>query len=248
MTDRDPAFLWETAAMRSAAQRRARDEAGRSGEDDTVWVTLRDGHRATGIPVETLRKWARRSAVPSYLEEGPFGTRRMVDLVAVHRRARTLGRRIVPVPEPETAAPAAPSPERSPQPVARPEPVPRPEPAAQPPEPPPGTMIVPIAAWDKMLLQLGNLHQAGQQLAEARERAGRAETEVHFLRERLAELRRELEGHPAAPEPEVTPSAEPAPPPHEDEEATPQPPAPVRLPVSTRLWLQMVRRLRPPRR
>ena len=37
--------------------------------------------------------------------------------------------------------------------------------------PPPGTMLVPIDAWDKMLLQLGNLHQAGQQLAEARERA-----------------------------------------------------------------------------
>ncbi|HEX2403235.1 MAG TPA: hypothetical protein VHM29_00925, partial [Acidimicrobiia bacterium] len=55
--------------------------------------------------------------------------------------------------------------------------------------PPPGTMLVPIDAWDKMLLQLGNLHQAGQQLAEARERAARAETEAEFLRERLAELR-----------------------------------------------------------
>jgi hypothetical protein len=50
-------------------------------------------------------------------------------------------------------------------------------------------MIVPIAAWDKMLLQLGNLHEAGQQLAEARERAARAETEAVFLRERLAEMR-----------------------------------------------------------
>jgi hypothetical protein len=50
-------------------------------------------------------------------------------------------------------------------------------------------MVVPIDAWDKMLLQLGNLHQAGQQLADARERAARAETEAAFLRERLAELR-----------------------------------------------------------
>ncbi len=55
--------------------------------------------------------------------------------------------------------------------------------------PPPGTMIVPIAAWDKMLMQLGNLHEAGQQLAEARERAAKAETEATFLRERLAEMR-----------------------------------------------------------
>ena len=50
-------------------------------------------------------------------------------------------------------------------------------------------MIVPIQAWDKMLNQLGNLHEAGQQLAEARERAAKAETEASFLRERLAEMR-----------------------------------------------------------
>lgn len=53
------------------------------------------------------------------------------------------------------------------------------------------TMIMPIDAWEKMLMQLGNLHEAGQQLAEARERAAKAETEAKFLRERLAELRNE---------------------------------------------------------
>jgi hypothetical protein len=53
-------------------------------------------------------------------------------------------------------------------------------------------MLVPIDAWDKMLLQLGNLHEAGQQLAEARERAAKAETEAQFLKERLTELRTEL--------------------------------------------------------
>ena len=63
--------------------------------------------------------------------------------------------------------------------------------------PPPGTMLVPIDAWDKMLLQLGNLHQAGQQLAEARERAARAETEAAFLRERLAEMRAAPSQEPA---------------------------------------------------
>ena len=50
-------------------------------------------------------------------------------------------------------------------------------------------MIVPVDAWNKMLTQLGNLHEAGQQLAEARERAAKAETEASFLRERLAEMR-----------------------------------------------------------
>lgn len=68
-----------------------------------------------------------------------------------------------------------------------------PEPDAPPPQTEPdipeGTMLVPLDAWNKMLMQLGNLHQAGQQLAEARERAARAETEVRFLRERLAEMR-----------------------------------------------------------
>ncbi len=68
-----------------------------------------------------------------------------------------------------------------------------PEPDAPPPQTQPdipeGTMLVPLDAWNKMLMQLGNLHQAGQQLAEARERAARAETEVRFLRERLAEMR-----------------------------------------------------------
>jgi hypothetical protein len=50
-------------------------------------------------------------------------------------------------------------------------------------------MLVPLDAWNRMLNQLGNLHEAGQQLAEARERAAKAETEAHFLKERLAELR-----------------------------------------------------------
>jgi hypothetical protein len=53
------------------------------------------------------------------------------------------------------------------------------------------TMIVPLDAWNKMLNQLGNLHEAGQQLAEARERAAKAETEALFLRERLAEMRQQ---------------------------------------------------------
>jgi uncharacterized coiled-coil protein SlyX len=53
-------------------------------------------------------------------------------------------------------------------------------------------MLVPLDAWNKILLQLGNLHEAGQQLAEARERAAKAETETTFLRERLTEMRDEL--------------------------------------------------------
>jgi hypothetical protein len=73
------------------------------------------------------------------------------------------------------------------------------QPATRDAEIPEGTMLVPLDAWNKMLNQLGNLHEAGQQLAEARERAAKAETEVQFLRERLTELRTRTE--PEATEP-----------------------------------------------
>jgi len=173
MTDRDPAFLWETEALRTASHRAVEAEldADDPVESDDRWVTLREASRATGIPVETLRKWARRSSIPSYLRPTNRGASlRMVDLDGVERRAAELGRETADAPTPPLAAPSVDA-EQAP--------------------PPPGTMIVPIDAWNKMLNQLGNLHEAGQQLASARERAAKAETEAKFLRERLAELRRE---------------------------------------------------------
>jgi DNA-binding transcriptional MerR regulator len=66
------------------------------------------------------------------------------------------------------------------------------------------SMLVPRDAWDKLMDQLGNLHEAGLQLAEARERAAKAETEAVFLRERLAEIRAErddLKSSPTEPVP-----------------------------------------------
>ena len=189
MSDRDPAFLWETEALRSAAQRTAppvvRPTAHRTSTTTSPagqWRTLREAHLATGIPVDTLRKWVRRGAVSSFLDLRDGDPRRMVDMDAVYARARELGRVVRILPDPgasiEPAATTATSADPPQEPVR----------AAT----PPGTMIVPIAAWDKMLMQLGNLHEAGQQLAEARERAARAETESVFLRERLGELRREI--------------------------------------------------------
>jgi hypothetical protein len=102
----------------------------------------------------------------------------MVDLDGVERRAVELGRPTAAGSETDTAPTSA---DASPPPGE---------------ETPPGTMIVPIDAWNKMLNQLGNLHEAGQQLADARERAVKAETEARFLRDRLAELRREGPRHP----------------------------------------------------
>jgi len=142
------------------------------------WVTLREASDATGIPVGTLRKWARREAIPSHLESEGDHTVRLVSLDDVRARADELGRDLAPDPIPERAGPTA---------------------SAVPPSP--ETMIVPIDAWNKMITQLGNLHEAGQQLAEARERAARAETEAGFLRERLAELREDEAETPPPPPP-----------------------------------------------
>ncbi len=215
MTDRDPAFLWETEALRSAAHRivEAEIDADIPPPSDGQWVTLREANRATGIPVETLRKWARRSTIPTYLTPTNRGTSiRMVDLNGVAARAEHLGRTTIAPPEPEAAGAAIA--------VSDPSPV------------PPGTMIVPVDAWNKMLNQLGNLHEAGQQLAVAKERAAKAETEARFLRERLAEIRngepsRTEPSPPAVPEPSQVPAPEPA-----------------SVPPPEKVWQFFVRRLR----
>jgi len=178
-------------------------------------VTLREASDATGVQLSTLRNWARKGRVPTGLEESADGSHRMVSLEGVRARARQLGHPAVesrPTPTPPIAPASSPIVEE--EPVA----------------PPPGTMLVPIDAWDKMLLQLGNLHQAGQQLAEARERAARAETEAAFLRERLAEMR-------------VAPSQEPATAAVEEVPITPErdPAKPVKMPrFSAYLWRMAV--------
>ncbi|GBD84443.1 hypothetical protein BMS3Abin02_00836 [bacterium BMS3Abin02] len=90
-------------------------------------------------------------------------------------------------------------------------------------------MLVPIDEWRRILNQLGNLHEAGQQLADARERAAKAETEAQFLKERVRELRGRLEDAakpPPVPRPEPVPPADPIP-----ETRDPGP-----------LWLYVVRR------
>jgi hypothetical protein len=174
-------------------------------------MTLRQAADAAGIPLSRIRTWVKKGRVPTALEELPEGTRRIVSLDAVRARARQLD-------EPELSTESFPLSEVEPEGVT----------------PPPGTMVVPIAAWDKMLMQLGNLHKAGQELAEARERAARAETEATFLRERLAELRQTNK----TPEPQPVAAAvedDPAPL-VEDQETAPQ-----RMPrFSAYLWRLVV--------
>ena len=150
------------------------------------WRTLREASELTGIPISTLRKWCRRDTVNSYLESDGELTLRMVEMGSV--RAKRDTSRQTPVASRETAAVNHEPRTTSHDAVAA---SPKPEPHAE-----PGTMIVPVDAWNKMLNQLGNLHEAGQQLAEARERAAKAETEASFLRERLAEMRETSDSSP----------------------------------------------------
>jgi hypothetical protein len=204
MANRDPAFLWETEALRTSPSPAgpADVSSGRHRRDDRV--TLRQASDAAGIPLSTIRTWVKKGRVPTTLEEFPDGNRRIVSLDAVRARARSLGHDVEELEQAEEGSMA----------------------------PPPGTMLVPIDAWDKMLIQLGNLHQAGQELAVARERAARAETEATFLRERLAELRATTA--PVAPEPiEASVEPEPAATVEEHEPA----PVPGRMPrFSAYLW------------
>ncbi len=199
MADSDSAFLWETEALRSSKPTAGSSERSYPvvGRDDPDWLTLREATELTGIPISTLRKWARHENVPTYLNETPVSQLRMVSLRGIHQRADELGRDLsdetlarVEMGKPTGAEPLTPAPLVDPEPIpATPE---TPDEADNEPAIPEGTMLVPLDAWNKILLQLGNLHEAGQQLAEARERAAKAETETTFLRARLTEMRDEL--------------------------------------------------------
>jgi hypothetical protein len=191
LIDMDATTRWETEAMRaSSAQRKnpPRPSAKRSEETGsnvpTVdpnrrWVTLKEAETATSIPSNTIRKWIRKDTVDSYLESDGQMALRMVDLDSLLTRAKALGRETSDLRPQTTDSEGEKTTGHGPESEAGMMTDPQPQ----------GTMLVPIDAWNKMLNQLGNLHEAGQQLAEARERAAKAETEATFLRERLSEMR-----------------------------------------------------------
>ena len=112
-------------------------------------------------------------------------------------------RAVAQVVDPDHAPPRAAEPATSPEPEA-------PDTPSSAVEVGPDQMLVPIDAWSRILEQVGNLHEAGQELADARERAAKAETENTFLREQLRTLKDErgARRRPAAPR---EPKAEPPP-------------------------------------
>ncbi|MFT5202132.1 MAG: hypothetical protein ACI9C1_001514 [Candidatus Aldehydirespiratoraceae bacterium] len=92
----------------------------------------------------------------------------------------------------------------------------------------PGQMMVPIDTWTRILEQVGNVHESGQQLADAKERAARAETENEFLKEQLRDLKsqKKTPRRPAAP---ATPAAVSKPAPVDEMPSTPRAQAVERL-------------------
>lgn len=183
------------------SHRRNPVEAARPGtaflDDASDWLTLREASEATGVPADTIRKWARHERIPSFLEKTPDGVLRVVSMRGIEKWADEIGRDLESI--------AGLDGEDSGHEVDLRQDNTEPGEAAV----PEGSMIVPLDAWNRMLNQLGNLHEAGQQLAEARERAAKAETEARFLKERLADLRQQLE---ETKELEASEPLEPAPP------------------------------------
>ena len=85
--------------------------------------------------------------------------------------------------------------------------------------------MVPIDTWTRILEQVGNVHESGQQLADAKERAARAETENEFLKEQL----RDLKSQKKTPRRPAAPAAAPEPAPIGEMPSTPRAQAVERL-------------------
>ncbi|HSM01494.1 MAG TPA: hypothetical protein VK960_03495 [Acidimicrobiia bacterium] len=172
----DSAFTWDQRPPRPPPKRREADPAVDREPAVGGRIDLRDAEHRFGVSVATLRRWARDGAVDAVKVSGPNGRQWMVTAESVaHRLAHRAG-----------------------------EPPPAPRVGATGPTADGSAMLVPRDAWDRLMDQLGNIHEAGLLLAEARERAAKAETEAEFLRERLGELRAERD-ELTRPEAESTP-------------------------------------------
>lgn len=179
----DPAFVWAQRRSTAAPAHTRRPPSGGPSPTEAR-ITLREAHHRFGVPVGTLRSWASKGAVDAVSEASPSGPRWMVTPESVAHRLSRNPRRSAP---PSKGARKESVREGATGPTAD------------------GTaMLVPRDAWDRMMDQLGNLHEAGLMLAEARERAAKAETEAAFLRERLAEMRAERAATPQVTEPPPT--------------------------------------------
>jgi chemotaxis protein histidine kinase CheA len=212
----DPAFVWESQSPPPPPR---------------SWVTLETAADITGLPAKTIRNWARKQKIRSRLVDDERVVLRSEVVERARKRAeaeaskqkrksrqadasKTKKSKVKKKPQVETAKQEKPAAKEPPGPATPSDEGPPPPldstVGTQPPTPPvpEGSMLVPIDEWRRLLNQLGNLHEAGQQLADARERAAKAETEAQFLKERVRELRTRLESA-EQPAPEPVPKPEP---------------------------------------
>jgi DNA-binding transcriptional MerR regulator len=188
----DQAFVWDRNTVGRPPRRTGKPSTTASqAVEFGDRITIKEAEQRFGVSVERMRAWARDGSINALMGPGPRGGRMW--LVTTESVARHLA---------DERRDAEPSAGRSP--------APRPASTAAPPARTGPTedgtaMLVPRDAWDRLMDQLGNLHDAGVQLAEARERAARAETETTFLRERLTELRTERDDYKSKAERSSTP-------------------------------------------
>lgn len=151
------------------------------GSDGERWVTLRDANAITGASVSALRKWYRNGTVRSEEREGPHGMQRYVWLADVRERQRVWREAQEQRDSPVIPAPAGGDTAES-----------APEPAAA-----EGMVLVPMEAWQRTLDTISHgfaaMHEAGQDLAAAREMAGAQRSKAEFLERRVIELRDQLD-------------------------------------------------------
>ncbi|HUG75124.1 MAG TPA: helix-turn-helix domain-containing protein [Acidimicrobiia bacterium] len=176
----DPAFVWDRNAVTRTSKPSPTAPTASQAVEFGDRITIKEAEQRFGVSVPRLREWARGGSINAVKGPGPRGGRMW--LVTAESVARHLAD------ERREAAPPAMSPAPRPASVSTP-------PARTGPTEDGTAMLVPRDAWDRLMDQLGNLHDAGVQLAEARERAARAETEAGFLRERLTELRTERDDY-----------------------------------------------------
>lgn len=133
--------------------------------DIDPWLPLRAASEQAGVSVSALRKWYRLEKIQSELRPGPTGDQRFVLLSEVMKHAGRLHRG----PKVMAGSPPAPAAPAEEEPIT---------------EAPPGQMLLPLSAWETMMKQLANLHEAGQMLADARADAARFEERYNFEQER----------------------------------------------------------------
>lgn len=148
----------------------------RMADNSQDWVSLREAAQLGSVSISTLRRWYRAGKIESRIERGQSGDQRMVRISEVIRHAGPTVSR-----EKEDST-------NDPREVAVQRPL-----RSQATHSESDVLPIEKRVWDRLLHQLGNLHEAGQQLAEARERAVRAEERYAFEVERQKVLEERIE-------------------------------------------------------